>query len=71
MKKNSLADSNTELVQSLQTVITSKAGYSLGLTDKNSKNDSIQVTKVVNSGGLPVAVSIGQDEALAGAKTYI
>lgn len=71
VKKNSLADSNTELVQSLQTVITSKAGYSLGLTDKNSKNDSIKVTKVVNSGGLPVAVSIGQDEALAGAKTYI
>ena len=51
----------TEIVRSLQNVITSYAGYTLELGRTNTDNDSILVTKFLDNGGLPVAVSLGQD----------
>lgn len=52
----------TEIIRSLQNIITSNAGYTLELGRTNTDNDSIFVTKVLDNGGLPVAVSLGQDE---------
>lgn len=51
---------NTELLESLKTVITSDAGYGLNLTSTNNGKDTLAITKVVNAGGLPIAVSIGE-----------
>lgn len=68
--KNSV---NTVLEQSLTTVITSNAGYNLALTTDGEGNglNALEVTQIVNAGGLPVAVSSGQDTDLAGSRTYI
>ncbi len=78
VKENKLGLDDITLANSLQTIITSHAGYSLKLDQYGRKEDetlteknALKVTKVVSSGGLPVAVSIGQDEALAGEKTYV
>lgn len=71
---NKLADGNTILEDSLATVITSNAGYKLELTNDSSAGkgkNALQVTQVVNAGGLPVAVSLGQDRDLAAQRTYI
>ena len=66
-KSNSVS---TSLLNSLQTVITSDAGYGLDLTTTNSGKDTLSVTKVVNKGGLPIAVSIG-DKFGSGSSTYV
>lgn len=66
-KSNSVS---TSLLNSLQTVITSDAGYGLDLTTTNSGKDTLSVTKVVNRGGLPIAVSIG-DKFGSGSSTYV
>ena len=68
--KNSV---NTELEQSLTTVITSNAGYNLELATagENSGKNALQITQVVNAGGLPVAVSSGQNGDLTSSRTYI
>lgn len=78
VKENKLGLDNITLANSLQTIITSHAGYSLKLDQYGRKEgeqltekNALKVRKVVSSGGLPVAVSIGQDEALAGEKTYV
>lgn len=71
VRENQLAAEKTELAEDLKTVITSKAGYSLELAKTNTINDSIKVTKIASNGGLPVAVSIGQDEQFSGEKTYV
>ena len=71
VRENQLAADKTELAEDLKTVITSKAGYSLALAQTNTTNDSIKVTKIASAGGLPVAVSIGQDEQFSGEKTYV
>lgn len=64
---------NTVLEQSLTTVITSNAGYNLALTNDNKGDglNALEVTQIVNAGGLPVAVSSGQDTDLVGSRTYI
>lgn len=51
---------NTELLESLKTVITSDAGYGLDLTSTNKGKDTLAIKKIVNAGGLPIAVSIGE-----------
>lgn len=51
---------NTLILDSLKTVITSDAGYGLDLTTTNNGKDTLSITKVVNAGGLPIAVSIGE-----------
>lgn len=61
---------STSLLNSLHTVITSDAGYGLDLTTTNSGKDTLSVTKVVNKGGLPIAVSIG-DKFGSGSSTYV
>lgn len=69
---NTLA--NTILEASLATVITSNAGYSLKLENDSSAGtgkNALEVTQVVSAGGLPVAVSLGQDRNLAAQRTYI
>ncbi len=63
----------TELQNSLSTIITSNAGYKLDITgvgDGETKN-ALRVTQVVDAGGLPVAVSLGQDSEIANARTYV
>jgi predicted outer membrane repeat protein len=70
-KANLLSDGKTELAKNLETVITSNAGYSLALTTTNTGKDSIAITKFVDTGGLPVALSLGQDEEFSAGETYI
>ena len=53
---------NTILNDSLKTIITSNAGYTLNgeISGADSTTtDSLKVTKTINAGGLPVAVSLG------------
>ena len=74
VKKNSLAENNTVLAENLHTIITSNAGYTLGLaqSEGGTTNDSISVKQVLSAGGLPVAVSLGDDDELLGSsRTYI
>lgn len=51
---------NTLILDSLKTIITSDAGYGLDLTTTNKGKDTLSITKVVNAGGLPIAVTIGK-----------
>ena len=76
VNKNLLDANNTILEKSLKTVITSNAGYTIDFAANNSNaestsKDTLAVTKVIDAGGLPVAVSLGQDESLADNRTYI
>ena len=76
VRSNLLSANNTILERSLKTVITSNAGYTIDFAENNSNQastskDTLAVTKVIDAGGLPVAVSLGQDEALANNRTYI
>ena len=60
---------NTVLSDNLKTIITSNAGYTLNgkiSGDDSETTDSIEVTKTINAGGLPVAVSLGSND-----RTYI
>lgn len=74
VRENLLGENQITLADDLKTVITSKAGYSLDLVKTNTSStasDSIKVTKIASAGGLPVAVSIGQDVQFSGEKTYV
>lgn len=62
---------NTILSDNLNTIITSNAGYSLELETTSTGKDSIKVSKIINAGGLPVAVSLGKFPELASSRTYI
>ncbi len=62
---------NTLLDSNLKTIITSSAGYVLSgdisNTDDSTQMDSVKVTKVINAGGLPIAVSLGGEDG----RTYV
>lgn len=62
---------STLLDSNLKTLITSNAGYVLdgeiSNTAESTQMDSIKVTKVINAGGLPIAVSLGGDDG----RTYV
>ena len=68
---NLLTDDRTVLEESLKTIITSNAGYALDLVTTFKGLDSIEITKTVSAGGLPVAISLGQDPELATTRTYV
>lgn len=71
VKANELEDGKTILDSNLNTIITTNAGYTLDLDTTNVGKDSITVKKIVNAGGLPVAISLGIDPELASARTYV
>lgn len=68
VKANELADGKTLLSSAYNNVITKNAGYTIKLGTTNKGKDSVVITKVISAGGLPVALSLGQNSELSDAR---
>ena len=67
-KGNELAEGKTTLESIYNNIITKNAGYTITLGTKTLGDDSLIIKKSLSAGGLPVAISIGDNSELSSAR---